>query len=164
MTESETSPVSRRTIVRVLVGAGIGIPVAIEGATLLGMLGEQFGGGDGSGEATSLTLANGGDDDLLPETPQVERLVEATQRDRKFVAKVDVRNAGDAPATFALGPVVTGGGIRVDGVRETETVEPGDRTRLTAEWELPRGSEPATVEAKTTVDGESTTRTLQFEP
>ena len=163
MTENEQSGISRRTIIRVLVGGGIGIPIAVESATLLGMLDEQFGGG-GEGDATTLSLANDGGDDLLSETPQVERFVEATQRDRKFVAKVDFRNAGDAPATFALGPVVTGGGIRVDGVRETETVEPGDRTRLTAEWELPRGSEPATVEAKTTVDGESTTRTLQFEP
>ncbi|MFC7172729.1 hypothetical protein ACFQL0_03920 [Haloplanus litoreus] len=63
---------SKRTLIRLLVGFGIGIPILIEGLTFLGLLQNQFGGeGDDSTESTATETdgapeAVGVGDDMLP--------------------------------------------------------------------------------------------------
>lgn len=173
MTSDSDSPtMERRTLIRLLVGLGIGIPVAVEGATFLGLVRRQLGGGDDgdgdedgtAGEETPAPRRVG--DELLPETAPVERVtdmaIRATEGRWRFEMTVEVRNDLDTAYEFGLGAVTTGGGRTVEGGANTGTMASGETTTITGRWNLPEGDTPETVAASAViaVPGAATPREL----
>ena len=175
----EDDDVTRRWLIRALVGLGFGIPIAIEGATLLGMLDSQlFGGGGGesdgdetAGPATPTEPVVAVGDELLPGTAPAETLTDAAvvagEDGRRFEVTVAVENTGERAYELRLGVVRTADGTRVDGGASTDSLEPGASTALTATYDLPDGETPATlsvVGAESVGTGERITqRTVRFE-
>jgi len=179
--ESAAEARRRRTIIRLLVGFGIGIPVLIELATFVGLveqslLGDDEGGdgdgdgngGGGTGDATRTPddLDDAGDevgvgDELLPETTQRETLSVASFRagDDSWVLTLAaaVENTASEPYTIGFGPVTTTNGRRVEGTNRAVTVAAGETGQVTGTWQLSPGSRPAAVELRTaTGDAEPT--------
>lgn len=149
--DTDDGPISRRNLIRLLVGLGLGIPIAVEARTVLGILDQQFLGGethDGTANASPDTVAVG--DELLPKTTPVERLtmmvVEARDSDWTFHLEADVENTGDRPYEFRLGTVYTTNGVGTGGTT-TGSLDPGETTTLTAEWSVPEGGKPNAVDA-----------------
>ncbi|MFB6080198.1 MAG: hypothetical protein ABEJ81_04295 [Haloferacaceae archaeon] len=144
----------RRTLIRLLIALGIGIPVAVEGATFLGLVGHEIGGDDGSDgtatpTATPVRRPIGVGDELLPETSPVERVTDMTLRATdggwRFEMVVEVENDLDTAYEFRLGPVTTEGGRTVDGGADTGTMISGATTTITGRWDLPEGDPPDAV-------------------
>lgn len=145
----------RRTLIRLLVGLGIGLPIAIEAATFLGLLSREFGGGGEdesgteAGTATPTPRRVGVGDELLPETAPVERVTDMTLRSAegrwRFAMTVEVRNDLDTAYEFRLGSVATGGGRAVEGGASTGTMAAGETATITGRWDLPEGEAPDTV-------------------
>jgi hypothetical protein len=160
----------RRTIIRLLVGFGIGIPVLIELATFAGLVeqsllggdGDDGGGGDGGeGGQTGATDTPDADeagvgvgDELLPETPQRETLTVASFRagDDQWVLTLaaEVENTGSAPYTVQFASLVTQAGRRVEGSHRAVTIAPGETGQVTGTWQLQPGSRPDAVVVRTT--------------
>lgn len=146
----------RRTLIRLLVGLGIGIPIAIEAATFLGLVGQRFGFGDGEGEdgttAGTETPARppvGVGDELLPETQPTDRLtgavVYATADRWRVELAVEVENRLDTAYELRLGDLTTDGGKTVAGGGTTGTMASGTTTTVTGTWEVPSGATPESV-------------------
>jgi len=174
----EDDDVTRRWLIRALIGLGFGIPIAVEGATLLGMLDNQLFGGDGDSDgdasdgtatATEPVVAVG--DELLPATPPAETLTDAAvvtgDAGRRFRVAVDVENASERAYELQLDAVRTEEGTRIEGGASTGSLDPGASTTLTATYALPDGETPATlsvVGAESVGTGERITqRTVRFE-
>jgi hypothetical protein len=145
---------SKRTLIRLLVGFGIGIPLLVEGLTFLGLLEQQFG-GDGSTEsdATATDTAESGvavGDDLLPETERSETLASAVLRERgdrwPLSLIVEVENTGDTGYEFQLLSLHLDDGRTVSGRTSTDRLSPGERRVITAEWSIPAGATPQAVD------------------
>jgi len=154
---STTGGLSKRTLIRLLVGFGIGIPLLVEGLTFLGLLEQQFGGGDDEdtgGDTTTTSTTESGvtvGDDLLPETERSETLASAVLRevdgDRwPFSLTVEVENTGDTDYELQLLSVHLDDGRTVGGRTSTDRLAPGDRRVITGEWSIPAGSTPRAVE------------------
>ncbi|MFB6157490.1 MAG: hypothetical protein ABEJ34_06590 [Haloferacaceae archaeon] len=144
----------RRTFVRLLVALGIGIPVAVEGATFLGLVGNRLGtGGEPSGveddTATPAADRVGVGDELLPATEPTDRLVGAAvdgNADRwRVELTVEVENTLDTAYELRLGELTTDGGRTVDGGGSTGPMASGTRTTVTGTWTIPPGTTPDTV-------------------
>lgn len=160
----------RRTVIRLLVGLGVGIPVLVELATLVGLVEQSLFGGDeadtGSDPTATEASADRVDvgDELLPATPQSETLSAASFRTGSdawvltLVASVD--NTESAPYVVQFGPVTTEAGRRVDGTSSAVTVSPGETAQVTGTWQLRPGSRPAAVVLRTAV-GDAATRTTE---
>lgn len=153
---STTGPVSRRTLIRLLVGSAIGIPIAVESRTLLGMLDQHFLGGErheGTAAASPNEVSVG--DELLPETDPVERVtrtvVNARDNEWRFVLEAEVENTAAVPYEFRLGAVETSNGPGTGGTT-TGAIEPGETTPLVAEWSIPEGGKPSAVQATGILD------------
>lgn len=141
---------SRRTVVRGLVGAALGIPLAVEARTLLGMLDQQFLGGADHGEGTAAASPStvGVGDQLLPGTTAIETLASAVVEVRDagwtFVCEVTVENTTDSPYEFRIEAVRTTGGT-VDAGVTTGRLNPGATTTLRADLSIPAGSSPTAL-------------------
>lgn len=150
--------ISKRTLIRLLVGFGIGIPLLIEGITFLGLLDQQLGAGGGEDDAGSGSTATdradsavGVGDDFLPETERSETLASAVLRevdgDRwPLSLTVEVQNTGDTDYEFQLLSVHLEDGRTVGGRTSTDRLAPGERRTITGEWSIPAGSTPSAVE------------------
>jgi hypothetical protein len=164
---SEEGALSRRTLVRLLVGFGIGVPVLIELATFLGLVEQSlFGGEDGGGGGEGST-ATGNDasavgvgDELLADTSPVETLsvaqVRAMQDAWVFTATVEVRNDAEQDYVIQLGAVTTTGGTTVNGETETARIPVGETASVTGRWPLPPGERPRTLSVVTSLGGAPT--------
>jgi hypothetical protein len=163
----------RRTIIRLLVGFGIGIPVLVELATFLGLIEQSLLGGDdgasGDGTGGEGGTSDGGEpgatttgetgvgvgDELLPETPQRETLTVASFRagDDRWVLTlaVEVENTGSEPYTVQFASLVTQEGRRVEGSHRPVTVPSGETGQVTGTWQLQPGTRPDRVVVRTTV-------------
>ncbi|MFB6218235.1 MAG: hypothetical protein ABEH77_03490 [Halobacteriaceae archaeon] len=158
--------VSRRWLVRLLVGLGIGIPVLVEGATFARLVGNWlFGGEDREGTATATTTTRRGvgvGDELLPDTAPTERVTSATvaagEEAWRFVLSVEVENDGGVPYELRLGAVTTADGETVAGEATTGRVPPGESAFVTGAWELPPGATPASVAVVAATYGAETER------
>jgi hypothetical protein len=155
----------RRTIIRLLVGFGIGIPVLIELATLVGLVEQSLLGGDGDGDAAAGGTETEGvetetttdgvsvGDELLAETPQRETLSAASLRagDDQWILTLaaSVENTESYPYTVRFGVVTTENDRRVEGSSRGTTVAAGETAQITGTWQLPPGSRPAAVEVTT---------------
>lgn len=147
----------RRTFVRLLVALGIGIPVAVEGATFLGLVGSRLGGGDGESTSTEGPSTTGSPtpervgvgDELLPETTPTDRLTDAAihaTADRWQVElTAEVRNTLNTAYELRFGDLTTDGGRTVAGGGTTGTMASGTETTVTGTWEMPPGTTPAAV-------------------
>ena len=142
----------RRTLIRLLVGLGIGIPLLIEGATFLGLIEAQLLGNGGPPATPTGTPPDDGvavDGELLPGTVPEDTLstasVAADQDGRTLTLTVFVENTGDSPYELRLGAVRTREGTQVEGSATTGTVLPGESGTVTEQWELPDGSMPGSV-------------------
>ena len=156
----------RRNLVRLLVGVSIGLPVAIEAATFLGLFRSRVvDGGDGDGDgAVTTTQGDGGappedavgvGDELLPETPQTETVTGAQIRteggDRVFVLTVALENDTDRRYELRLDALSTRTGTTVPGGARSEQLEPGESATVTGRWTLPAGEDPGAVIAVATI-------------
>jgi hypothetical protein len=156
--------VGRRTLIRLLVGLGIGIPVLVEGLTFLGLLRSRlFGDGSDGGDETATTADDGPEPvavggELLPASEPSETLLDVRLVDadggRRLAVRVAVDNALSTPYEFSLGPVALADGGTVEGV-ESRTVAAGESAPFTARWDLPDGATPVAVTAVGRVSGES---------
>jgi hypothetical protein len=147
---------SKRTLIRLLVGFGIGIPILIEAVTFLGLLDQQFGGGgeDADAGSTATATATPGvavGDDFLPETDRSETLASAVLREVDggrwpLTLTVEVTNTGDTDYEFQLLTLHLDDGRTVSGRTSTDRLAPGERRAITGEWSIPAGSTPRSVE------------------
>lgn len=162
----ETGRLDRRTLVRLLVGGGIGIPLLIEARTLYGLVtqtlagesGGSEGASDGTGTETGGSDAVGVGEELLPATEPSETVANAvvSAGDRwRFVLGVEVENRTDSAYECRVEAVRTGDERLVDPV-STGTVPPGESALLTGRWTVPEGSVPTAVEAVGVVDPDGT--------
>lgn len=143
----------RRTLIRLLVGLGIGVPVAIEVATFLGLFGSRVADGDGTPTPTDTGTppadAVGVGDELLPGTPQTDTVTEAAVRTeegaRVFIMTVAVENDTELGYELRLDALATEAGTTVTGGGRSEELEPGERATVTGRWELPTGGTPEAV-------------------
>ncbi|MEF8774346.1 MAG: hypothetical protein V5A23_09635 [Halobacteriales archaeon] len=153
---------TRRWLIRILVGLGIGIPILIEGATFLELFRHHLLGSD-TPTPTAATDTPGGvgvGGELLPGTPQTETLTDATLRAGdgawSFEVAVAVENTGEVPYELRLGEVVTETGTMVDGSASTGQVPPGETATVEGTWALPSGSEPDRLAVVAVTYGETT--------
>jgi hypothetical protein len=144
-------PVSRRWLIRLLVGLGIGIPVAIEGWTFTSLLRKRLFGGDeddddGAPPTTTTLRTVGIGGELLPETAPADRLTTATidagEEQWRLLLTVEVQNDTETEYELRLGAVTTTDGETVPGEATTGTVAPGETGFATGEWALPTGGSP----------------------
>lgn len=156
----------RRTLVRLLVGFGVGVPILVEGTTFVGLVSDAFLGGsereaEDAGNAQTAaaasppTLSVG--EDFLPDSGPAEVLIDAELDGREFAVTANVASDLDAPYEFGLGPVRLEDGRDV-GERQSVAVAPGETRALKAAWRLPEGTTPASVRALGVVGGESPRR------
>jgi hypothetical protein len=149
----------RRRLLRIVVALAFGVPLVVEGATLLGFLREAFGGGDGgsdgggAGASTATPPADGVgvDEELFPSTTPNERMraavVESTDDGRRFVTTVQVDNAAEDPYELTLTGLTTDTDTRLDAAASTGRVAPGESAVVTGEWSLPDGEHPRRLHA-----------------
>lgn len=173
---SDGDDVTRRWLIRLLVGLGIGIPVVIEGATFIGLFTDALLGDDGDGAEDTSTPTptaeptTGVGDELLPATVPAETVRDARIRVEsstwQFELTVEVENTTDRPYRLRLGQVTTGGGTTVDGGASTARIPPGETETITGTWSLPENQFPSTLSATGLSYGEgnplTTTRQVQL--
>jgi hypothetical protein len=151
----------RRTLIRTLVGVGFGVPVLVEGATLVGLVGNHLGDGNGSATAATPTETDepttdeptddavGPGDDLLSAAPVTARVEEAVVHEYEtrweFVCRVGVTNDADSTVDVRLSEVTTEGGRTVGGDAGTGPLAPGETGSMTGRFELSPGERPATL-------------------
>lgn len=146
-TESPEDP-SRRRLFRILLALAIGVPVAVEASTFVGML---------TGERGDEVADIGAE--LLPDTPQTETLLDSSvyegpPRQYELVAGIENENENESDYELTVGPLVTEAGDRVAGTKSRE-VPAGEDRELIARWELEREAMPAAVRVRATWDGEA---------
>ncbi|WP_435348732.1 hypothetical protein [Haloarchaeobius sp. HRN-SO-5] len=123
----------RRTVVRLLVGLGVGIPVAIESATLFGLV---FGDGDGGSDAPETTVASPGST-VLPETGPTERIDAVERTDAGVRVEVSVANDTREPYELRLTGVETADGGIVSETVSTGRIPAGEARSVGGEWAVP---------------------------
>lgn len=167
----------RRTLVRLLVGLGIGLPIAIEAATFLGLFRSRVG-GDGAADTPDDTTeppspdAVGVGDELLPATQATDTVTGAeirTDGGRVFVMTVAVENDTPGGYELRLDALSTDAGTTVGGGGSTDLLASGESGSVTGRWTLPDGEDPAAVIVVATVtspDGgrDTVTRRVQLAP
>lgn len=145
--QSRAEP-SRRRWLQLLLALALGIPVAIEASTFLGLL---------TGDRTDGAADIG--DELLPESPPTETLLDSSVYEgppRQYELVAGVENTTEYPVELTVGQLFTESGDQIAGT-VTREVPPGERRELTARWALPDETMPAAVRARATWDGEEVT-------
>lgn len=149
----------RRTMIRLLVGFGIGIPILIELATFFGLIERQFrspiGPGSNNGDSSSPSSPTadrvGIGDELFPSTDPEEILKTATLHVTsgpwELTLGVEVTNTSDSPYEFQLGTVTLTDGRQIPGAATTDRIPPGEIRSVEATWSLPEGTTPDRVTA-----------------
>lgn len=155
---SESGGMDRRTLVRLLVGAGIGVPLAVEARTLYGLATQSLGGteetGDGDDSEPAATGTSDPDsvgvgDELLPRTPPAETVTSAAVEAGggwTFALAVEVDNATGTAYELRIEAVETDG-ERIGRTATTGRVPPNGSATLTGRWPVPEGSTPTALAA-----------------
>jgi len=164
---------SKRTLIRLLVGFGIGIPIFIEALTFLGLLRNQFGEGEGDDSAESTATETDGapeavgvGDDMLPDTDRTETLSSAVLRETSddrwpLSLTVEVTNTGTTDYEFQMLAVHLDDGRTVEGRTSTDRLAPDESRTITGEWSIPAGSTPRSVDVVALVYGEDGVETVE---
>ncbi|MFB6169835.1 MAG: hypothetical protein ABEJ06_01700 [Haloarculaceae archaeon] len=141
----------RRTLVRSLLAAAFGVPLLVEGGTVLGMFSHSLGDERDDGGTATETTGVGVGDELLAATAATEDITQAVVRMRdgywQFDLSVEVTNPGDERYRLVVGTVEATNGKRVDGGFRVE-VPPGESKTASGTWRLPEGQRPASVEVE----------------
>lgn len=154
---------------RLVIVLAVAIPLVVEGGTLLGMVGVQFG-PEPTETPTPTDEGVGLGDELLDETEPSEEITDAVlDAEGRFTLTVRVVNTGASPYELRLGNVTTGAGTIVPGDASTGTLAPGQETAVAGRWVLPIGERPATIQVValvTRADGstERLTETVELAP
>ncbi|MEF8851780.1 MAG: hypothetical protein V5A44_01015 [Haloarculaceae archaeon] len=155
----------RRRLIKYVLIIAFAVPLVVEGATLVGLVGSYV--GDDATAAPTPTptpdeaITEGSQ--LLSETERDERVTTTSLRSSgdgwTLVVSVRVENTGDLPYELRLGSVTTSGGRTVEGSATTGRVVPGESATVSAQWSLPAGDRPDTV-AVTAVEYDDGERVL----
>jgi hypothetical protein len=149
--------VRRRWILRLLVGAGLGIPILVEARTFLGLFRAHVLGEDTDEVGATATPTQtpeqsvGVGDELLEGTRPRETVREARIRvldsgEWRFDLSVSVENTTDAPYELRLGDVQTTAGETVGGGGSTGHIPPRGTGEVTEFWPLPSENRPETLQ------------------
>lgn len=158
----ESGGLSRRTLVRLLVGGGVGIPLAIEARTLYGLAMQTLSGGPDEGDGSGGEPATETDEptgvgvggELLPATEPAETVTNAVVSAGErwtFLLAVEVENRTELSYELRVEAVRTADERIADPV-STGAVQAGESSILTGRWTVPAGSVPTAVEAVGIVD------------
>ncbi|WP_423998777.1 hypothetical protein ACOZ4I_09220 [Haloarcula salina] len=148
----------QKTLIRLLIVIGIGLPILIEVATFGSMLGHHVVGDGGGGDAApeTPTAAETGvvtGDEILDETNLSARIESAsvvTENDGwRVTVTVNATNTGQTPAAVRLGAVTSRSGTTVDGAATTDRIRPGESATVTESWLLPPGERPGRLAVTT---------------
>lgn len=139
----------RRNLIRLLVGLGLGIPIAVEAITYGGLIGSklsdrtdgQADGGtrsDGTDPGSVTSEGQDGDpvevgDDILPATPQSDTVTEATIESgdpRTFRLRIAVENTEEEHYELQTSALTMEDGTTIPGGGRTGQIPPGGRTTL----------------------------------
>lgn len=170
----------RRTIIRLLLVFGIGIPLLIESVTLLGLVSNHLGGDqpteptvtatpDGSPTTLTQDTGVGVGEDLLSETSQAETLSTATVTGGSdtwtLTLAVTVENTAERTYRLRLGPVELADGTTVEGTVSTGPVDPGASESIAHQWQFPEGGDPRRLTVQyTNATGATRTTTVTLAP
>ncbi|MFB6092548.1 MAG: hypothetical protein ABEK02_06015 [Haloquadratum sp.] len=175
-TDETSDDVSRRWLIRILIGLGIGLPLLIEGVTFLGLIKSRlFGGDDEAPTATTTSTPRPGvgvGDELLPATAPSDTLSDAVVRTTgagsgwTFELTISVENTTDAPYELRLGTLTTAEGTRVESTASTGQIPPGASETMADSYAIPGGETPETLSltavAYPASGAEVTARTVRF--
>lgn len=144
----------RRTLVRLLIGLAIGIPVAVEAVTFFGLIEHRLLGGNSETPAGTATPDRVGvGEELLPATAPAETVTDAVIQGQDtpwlFVMTVEVENSLEVPYELELGTLRLAGGGSVAGGATTGRIPPGETGQVTGAWEIAEGSTPASLTVRT---------------
>lgn len=151
----------RKRLIKVVVVLAIAVPIVVEGLTFGGLLTSAVlgdGGSDDHARLNETTVSDRGvgvGDELLPTTPQRERIESAIVREAgdswRLSLSVAINNTGNRTYQLQLASVTTTSGKTVSNVVST-TVAPGTETTVIGQWSLPPGERPQSVEV-VAIDG-----------
>jgi len=164
MIDDIDEPSGKRWI-KLLVAAGIGIPILIEVATFGSMLTHSVGPATSAGPATATDAPAGAveGDAILAGTPQDELIESASvvtgDDGWQFRLTVAVENTGTERYTLSVGPVTTRAGRTVEGSVTTGPIPPGQTQTVSGAWRMPQGQRPDSLRATT---GNGTTVTVDI--
>ena len=159
----------RRTLIRLLVVFGIGVPLLIEGVTFLGLFEAQLLGGDGGSTPTpSVDGVTEGEEILLTTAPTetLSTVSLSGNGEQTLTLTVRVNNTANDPYELRLGSATTDDGETIAGNVSTGEIQPGETAFATAQWTLRSGAQPTSVTVVTiiTENGERqrTERTVEL--
>ena len=141
----------RRTLIRLLVAFGIGIPLLIEGFTFLGLLEAQLLGG-GGGSTPSVDGATQGEEGLRSTAPTETLSTTSLTEDGTLTLTVTINNTANTAYELRLTEVTTLDGEGVAGNGSSGVIESGERGSVTEQWSLPAGATPESVTVITITD------------
>jgi hypothetical protein len=150
----------RRTLIRLLVVLGIGIPLLVEGFTFFGLLEAQLLGGGGDATPTPTVDGVTQGEEVLRATAPTDTLSTASLAGNGqpvLTLTVQVDNTANASYELRLTGVTTRDGETVGGSASTGVLAPGESGFATGQWTLPAGARPGSVSvvATTVRDGET---------
>ncbi|WP_323676064.1 hypothetical protein [Halorubellus sp. PRR65] len=126
---------SRRKYLKYLIALAVGIPVALEAGTFLGLLQGQV------GEERGLSVG----DDLLAETSRPETVNALAVTGGTFELSVSVENTGDVPYGVSISEVKLSDGETLAGDASVGPIAAGESATLAGEWALPSGVSPTAL-------------------
>lgn len=142
---------NRRTLIRLLIGLAIGIPLIVEAVTFFGLVEHRlFSDGESVTPSDTATPDRVGvGEELLPATEPSETVADAVIRGQDapwlFVLTVEVENALDVPYELRFGTLALGNGETVAGGASTGRIPAGGAGEVTGAWEIPEGSTPSSL-------------------
>ena len=159
----------QKTLLRLLIIVGIGLPILIEVVTFGSMMGHHLTGDAGSeavAETPTPEQAGAGVGDPIIEPSAVSARIESASvvtadEGWRFTIAVNVTNTGSDTASVRLDSVTTRGGETIDGAASTGQLSAGQTGDVAKSWLLPPGERPDTVSVTVSVypDGAATQST-----
>ncbi|EMA10360.1 hypothetical protein SAMN05443574_10977 [Haloarcula vallismortis] len=143
----------QKTLLRLLIIAGIGIPILIEVVTFGSMMGHHLMGDTGDEavpETPTAAEAGAGVGDPILESAAVSARIDAgsvvtADEGWRFTLTVNVTNTGSDPAAVRLDSVTTRNGETIEGAATTGQLSVEETDDVTKSWLLPPGERPDTV-------------------
>lgn len=143
----------QKTLLRLLIIVGIGLPILIEVVTFGSMMGHHLVGDTGEEavpETPTAEQAGASVGDPILESSEVSARIEAASvvtadEGWRFTLTVNVTNTGPDPAAVRFDSVTTRSGETIAGAASTGQLPAEETDDVTKSWLLPPGERPATV-------------------
>ena len=159
----------QKTLLRLLIIVGIGLPILIEVVTFGSMMGHHLTGGAGGepvAETPTAEPAGAGVGDPVLESSAVSARIEAasvvtTDEGWRFTLEVNVTNTASETAAVRLDSVTTRNGETIEGAASTGKLTTDQSAGVAKSWLLPSGERPDTVSVTVSLypDGSGTQST-----